>query len=119
MNVFDRLKIKAGSIDTIVGTLSGGNQQKVVLGKWLAAGAKIMLLDEPTQGIDVEAKAAIYRLIRDLAAQGVSTLIAPTEPQELALVCDRVLIMRRGRIVATTTGAEASVARVMQIAMQG
>jgi ABC-type sugar transport system ATPase subunit len=114
-----RLGIKIAALENSVDALSGGNQQKVVLGKWLAAGARIMLLDEPTQGIDVEAKAAIYGLIRDLAAQGVSTLIAPTEPQELALVCDRVLVMRRGRIVATTTGAEATAATVMQIAMQG
>jgi ABC-type sugar transport system ATPase subunit len=114
-----RLSIKIPSLDAQVRTLSGGNQQKVVLGKWLAAGTRILLLDEPTQGIDVEAKTAIYALLRKLAGEGVSTLVAPTEMQELGLMCDRVLILRRGRIAGELSGATADAAKVMQIAMGG
>jgi ABC-type sugar transport system ATPase subunit len=115
----DRFAIKIPHLDAPAQTLSGGNQQKVVLGKWLAAGARILLLDEPTQGVDVEAKAAIYALLRALAASGVSTLIAPTELQELFLVCDRILVLRRGSIVGVLETAATTGHAVMQLAMGG
>jgi ABC-type sugar transport system ATPase subunit len=115
----DQLAIKIPHLDAPVRTLSGGNQQKVVLGKWLAAGARILLLDEPTQGVDIEAKAAIYALLRRLARAGVSTLIAPTELNELFLVCDRILVLRRGAIVAALETARATGNSVMQLAMGG
>jgi ABC-type sugar transport system ATPase subunit len=115
----EQLAIKVAHLDAPVRTLSGGNQQKVVLGKWLAAGARILLLDEPTQGVDIEAKAAIYALLRRLARAGVSTLIAPTELQELFLVCDRILVLRRGAVVAALETAQATGNGVMQLAMGG
>lgn len=82
------------------GSLSGGNQQKVVIGRWLAGNPKILLMDEPTRGVDVGAKSEIYRLIRELASQGVAVVISSSENIELLGVCDRVLMMFRGRVVA-------------------
>jgi ABC-type sugar transport system ATPase subunit len=80
--------------------LSGGNQQKVVLGKWLMARPGVFLLDEPTRGIDVGAKEQVYRLIADLADSGAAVLVASSELEELLGVCDRILVLRRGRVVA-------------------
>jgi ABC-type sugar transport system ATPase subunit len=81
-------------------SLSGGNQQKVVLGKWLMARPGVFLLDEPTRGIDVGAKQQVYRLIADLADSGAAVLVASSEIEELRGLCDRILMMRRGEIVA-------------------
>jgi ribose transport system ATP-binding protein len=81
-------------------TLSGGNQQKVVLGKWLMARPGVFLLDEPTRGIDVGAKQQVYRLIADLADEGAAVLVASSEIEELVGLCDRILVVRRGQIVA-------------------
>jgi ABC-type sugar transport system ATPase subunit len=96
----ERLGIKSASPDQEVGSLSGGNQQKVVFAKWLEAQPSILLLDDPTRGIDVGAKAEIYNLMRDLAARGAIQLLASTDPRELALVCDRVFVFYAGRICA-------------------
>jgi ABC-type sugar transport system ATPase subunit len=82
-----------------VRTLSGGNQQKVILAKWLAAKTHTLLLDEPTHGIDVAAKAQILRLIREFAARGGAVLLASSETRELLASCDRILAMRRGAVV--------------------
>ena len=82
-----------------VRTLSGGNQQKVVLGKWLLCRPKVLILDEPTRGVDVGAKFEIYRLIRDLASAGTGILLISSELEELIGLCDRILVMRRGRFV--------------------
>jgi ABC-type sugar transport system ATPase subunit len=81
-------------------SLSGGNQQKVVLGKWLMAKPGVFLLDEPTRGIDVGAKQQVYRLIADLADSGAAVLVASSEIEELLGLCDRILVMRRGEIAA-------------------
>ena len=80
-------------------SLSGGNQQKVVLGKWLTLGPRVLLCDEPTRGIDVGAKAEIYRLLRGLAERGVAILMASSELSEILGLADRVLVMREGRLV--------------------
>jgi ribose transport system ATP-binding protein len=87
------------------GTLSGGNQQKVVLAKWLSTDAKVFLFDEPTQGVDVGAKSEIHEIIRNLAARGKAVLIASSDLEEVLAVADRVLAMRQGRIVAEFSGA--------------
>src|SRR3989442_1253255 len=87
-----RLGIKTSSVDQEVGGLSGGNQQKVVFAKWLEAGAWVLLLDDPTRGIDVGAKAEIYGLMRELAQRGIVQVLASTDPFELATVCDRVFV---------------------------
>ncbi len=96
--VIDRLHIKTARTDTPIGTLSGGNQQKVVIGRWVYANSRVLLLDEPTRGVDVEAKAQIYAIIRQLAAEGRSVIFVSSEIEELPLVCDRVLVLRDGSL---------------------
>lgn len=96
--IMNRLKIKAENEDQIAGTLSGGNQQKVVLAKWLNRNCRIIIIDEPTRGIDVGAKVEIYNLIGELAGNGVAVLVISSEASELIGICDRILVMRNGRI---------------------
>lgn len=95
----DMLAVKAPSIETVVRGLSGGNQQKVVLAKWLARGAKVLIVDEPTRGIDVGAKAAIHELLDELASRGVAVLLISSELTEVLALSSRVLVMREGRLV--------------------
>jgi ribose transport system ATP-binding protein/rhamnose transport system ATP-binding protein len=99
------LAVKTQSIETPVGLLSGGNQQKVVIGRWLLRAPKILILDEPTRGVDIGARADIHRLIRSLAARGMAVIVVSSEPDELPDLCDRVLVMAEGRIVRELTGA--------------
>lgn len=96
----ERLGIKTSSVDQDVGYLSGGNQQKVVFAKWLEANPSVLLLDDPTRGIDVGARTEIYGLLRNLAAHGTVQVLASTDPRELALICDRVFVFHRGRVCA-------------------
>ncbi|MBP2463638.1 MULTISPECIES: sugar ABC transporter ATP-binding protein [unclassified Rhizobium] len=96
--IIDRLHIKTARTDTPIGTLSGGNQQKVVIGRWVYAGSRVLLLDEPTRGVDIEAKAQIYSIIRQLAAEGRSIIFVSSEIEELPLVCDRVVVLRDGAL---------------------
>jgi len=98
--VIDALSVKAPKTTTPIGTLSGGNQQKVVIGRWLHAGSTLLLLDEPTRGVDVQAKAQIYVLLRALAESGKAVVFVSSEMDELNLVCDRVVVLTAGRIVA-------------------
>jgi ABC-type sugar transport system ATPase subunit len=109
--LIDALRIQTPNLDVPVSSLSGGNQQKVVLAKWLAVGMKVLLLDDPTRGIDVGAKAEIYRIIGELAESGMSIVVSSSENPELIGICDRILVMFRGRMVAevqarTTTEKE-------------
>jgi ribose transport system ATP-binding protein len=94
----NRLEIKAASPDSKVELLSGGNQQKVALARVLHQGADVLLLDEPTRGIDVATKAIVYRLIGELAAAGTAILFVSSYFQELLQVCDRIGVMSRGRL---------------------
>ena len=89
--------------DRIARELSGGNQQKVVLARWLLRECKVLLLDEPTRGVDVGAKAEIYRVIADLAREGLGVVVVSSELSELAGLCTRVLVMREGELVARST----------------
>jgi ribose transport system ATP-binding protein len=98
------LAIKTAGPDVPVGHLSGGNQQKVVIGRWLQAQPKILVLDEPTRGVDVGARAEIHRLVRALAQRGMAVLVISSEPEELPDLCDRVLVMAEGRVVAELSG---------------
>jgi ribose transport system ATP-binding protein len=107
--------IKTASQDAGIGTLSGGNQQKVLIGRALLRDPKVLLLDEPTRGIDVGAKADVYRLIRSLADRGLAVLVASSELTELLGWCDRVLVMNRGRVVAEV-GSDTDPARVLALA---
>jgi rhamnose transport system ATP-binding protein len=111
------LSIKTGSVDNPVATLSGGNQQKVAVARWLAAKPRVLILDEPTQGVDVGAKAEIHKLIRNLAAQGLAVLMISSELDEILGMCDRIAIMRRGRIAATLDARTADAHSVMAAAI--
>jgi rhamnose transport system ATP-binding protein len=112
----DQLRIKATSPGQVVRSLSGGNQQKVVLAKWLAAEPKILLLDEPTHGVDVGTKADVHRTISHLATQGLTILLISSELPEVLGMSDRVLVMREGRLVAEFSRAEATQERVVEAA---
>ena len=112
------LRIRTPGVRQLVAKLSGGNQQKVVLGRWLARQPRVLILDEPTRGIDVGAKAEIYRLIAGLAAQGMAVLVISSEMPELLGLCDRILVMAGGRIVAGLDRAAASEQRILDLAMQ-
>jgi putative multiple sugar transport system ATP-binding protein len=109
----DRLNIKSSSIEQEVINLSGGNQQKVVLSKWLFADPDILILDEPTRGIDVGAKFEIYTVIRDLAASGKAIIVISSEMPELLGITDRLYVMNEGRFVGEMPTAEASQERIM------
>jgi len=98
--VVDALGIRTASIDTTVDALSGGNQQKVVLARWSCSGARVLLLDDPTRGIDVGAKEEVFRLVRRLASQGVAVLYLTSEIREARALSDRLLVMAGGRLVA-------------------
>ncbi|MQA13404.1 MAG: ATP-binding cassette domain-containing protein [Pseudonocardiaceae bacterium] len=112
-----RLGIKAAAISDAVGTLSGGNQQKVVLGRVLRTQPRVLLLDEPTRGVDVGAKAEIYQLLGELAGQGLGVLLTSSELPELIGVCDRVVVLRDGRSVAEFDTEQAGEADVLAAAM--
>ncbi|HZZ61166.1 MAG TPA: sugar ABC transporter ATP-binding protein [Roseiarcus sp.] len=103
-----RFDVKTSSVDEIAGRLSGGNQQKIVLGKWLANNPKLLILDEPTRGIDVGAKAEIHRLMSELAGAGVAILMISSELPEVLGMSDRVLVMREGRLVGEFDRAHAT-----------
>jgi len=94
------LRLAAPSTETIVDTLSGGNQQKVLLARWLVAESKVLILDEPTRGVDIATKAEIYRILRGLADGGTGVLVVSSDLEEVSIVGDRVLVVRNGRIVA-------------------
>ncbi|HEX2562808.1 MAG TPA: ATP-binding cassette domain-containing protein, partial [Acidimicrobiales bacterium] len=97
--------------------LSGGNQQKVVLARWLLRQCRVLLLDEPTRGIDVSAKAEIYRAVRSLADAGIAVVLVSSELAELAGLCDRVVVMADGRVTTTLPAAEASEAAILAHAL--
>jgi ribose transport system ATP-binding protein len=109
-----QLSIKASSIDQPAGTLSGGNQQKVVLAKLLATDARILLFYDPTRGVDVGTKAEIFSLMRDLAARGFAILFYSTDLAEIANVADRTLVMSYGRIAATLAGDDMTEAGILR-----
>jgi ABC-type sugar transport system ATPase subunit len=94
------LNIRAYSIEQIVNKLSGGNQQKVVVGKWLASHPRVLIMDEPTRGIDVGAKAEIHRMMSELAQQGLAILMISSELPEIMGMSDRIIVMREGKVVA-------------------
>ena len=108
-----RLEVKTSALDTEVGTLSGGNQQKVVLAKWLATDPKVLIIDEPTRGIDVGTKAEVHRLLSELAQQGLAILMISSELPEVLGMADRVLVVHEGRITADVPRAEATAESVM------
>ena len=112
-----QLNLKTASIDAEVGTLSGGNQQKVALMKWLVSGCEVLLLDEPTRGVDVGAKVEIYCVINELAASGAAIIMVSSEMLELIGMCDRVLVMRAGRIAGELSGDAITEEGIIELAM--
>lgn len=116
-DLVQRLSIKTPSLKQLVRTLSGGNQQKVVMGKWLAAGTRILLLDEPTRGIDINAKFEIYQLIRELTGKGMSVIMVSSDLPELLALSDRILVMAEGVPVTILDGATADQVEIMRYAV--
>jgi ABC-type sugar transport system ATPase subunit len=112
-----RLRIRAPGIDVPVRQLSGGNQQKTVLARWLATRPKVLILDEPTHGVDVGAKAEIYALIRGLASEGIAILLISSELPEVIELSDRIVVMREGRVAAIVDRADAKEHTVMMHAI--
>ena len=100
----ERLDLRAASLDQDVGNLSGGNQQKVVIAKWLATQPQVIILDEPTKGIDIGSKAAVHDFMAELAAQGLSIIMVSSEIPEIIGMSDRVIVMRDGRIATELEG---------------
>ncbi len=111
-----RLDLRAASLDQDVGLLSGGNQQKVVIAKWLATKPRVIILDEPTKGIDIGSKAAVHGFMADLAAEGLAVIMVSSEIPEVLGMSDRVIVMREGRIVDEVTGAAMTPERLVRAA---
>jgi ribose transport system ATP-binding protein len=112
-----RLDIKTASVETEVGTLSGGNQQKVVLARWLSMQPRVIIFDEPTRGIDVGAKNEIYELMRKLADSGVAILMISSDMEEVIGVSDRVAVMHEGAISGFLERSQFSEANVLKLAV--
>lgn len=119
VGLMERLRIKAPSLTANIYTLSGGNQQKVLLARWLPMSPKVLILCEPTRGVDVGAKAAIYRIIQDLAAEGIAILLISSELPEVLGISDRILVMFEGEIVASLDGTECSENTIAEWVIQG
>ncbi|HEL1012744.1 TPA: sugar ABC transporter ATP-binding protein [Streptococcus equi subsp. ruminatorum] len=117
--MIDRLRIKSGRPEMVVGNLSGGNQQKVVLAKWIGIAPKVLILDEPTRGVDVGAKREIYQLMNELAERGVPILLVSSDLPEVLGVSDRIVVMHEGRITGELSRGEATQEKIMQLATGG
>ncbi|HEL1082244.1 TPA: sugar ABC transporter ATP-binding protein [Streptococcus equi subsp. zooepidemicus] len=117
--MIDRLRIKSGRPEMVVGNLSGGNQQKVVLAKWIGIAPKVLILDEPTRGVDVGAKREIYQLMNELAERGVPIVLVSSDLPEVLGVSDRIVVMHEGRITGELSRGEATQEKVMQLATGG
>jgi rhamnose transport system ATP-binding protein len=111
-----KLQLKFGRLRNAVATLSGGNQQKVVLAKWLARDPRLLIVDEPTRGIDVGTKAEVHRILDGLVADGMAVLMISSELPEVLGMADRVLVLREGRLTAELTRKEASEDTIMRAA---
>ena len=112
------LSVKTPSVDAIVRTFSGGNQQKIVIAKWLFRGSKILICDEPTRGIDVGAKAEIHQLLWRLAAEGRAVLVVSSDLPELMAICHRILVFAKDRIVGEVARADFDQARILSLAYE-
>ena len=117
-SIVDALSIKTPGLGQKVQNLSGGNQQKVIIGKWLTADTEVLIFDEPTRGIDVGAKSEIYRLLNDLAQQGKAIIMISSELPEILRMSHRILVMCEGRMTGELSAAEATQERIMTFATQ-
>lgn len=116
--LIDRLKIKCSSMDAPVSSLSGGNQQKVILAKWMNSGANILLIDEPTRGVDVGARSQIYDILFELAAQGKTLIVVSSDLEELMTICDRILVMKKGGFAGEILKEDFSEEKLLRLAIQ-
>ena len=114
-----KMNVKTPSLETLISSLSGGNQQKIVIAKWLLCSPEILLLDEPTRGIDVGAKFEIYKLINELAGEGKAVLMISSEMEELIGVCDRIYVMSKGSIAGELARDDFSQENIMKLALRG
>jgi ABC-type sugar transport system ATPase subunit len=114
----EALSISAPSLETQARSLSGGNQQKLVIGKWLNSNVKILLMDEPMRGIDIQAKEQVYKVVRNLAKQGIGIIFVSSEIEEVLTVSDRIIILNQGCIIAEMPANQANLEQVLALAMQ-
>jgi ribose transport system ATP-binding protein len=115
----EALELRPADPDRLTGTLSGGNQQKILLARWLVHGTKVLLLDEPTRGVDVGARTEIYQLIRRLADAGTAIVVVSSEIEEVLGLSDRVLVVADGHVLLTTNAAEIDEHGVLDLIMEG
>jgi inositol transport system ATP-binding protein len=113
-----KLRVKTPNLSERIENLSGGNQQKVLIGRWLLTNPRILILDEPTRGIDVGAKAEIHRFVTELARDGVAVIMISSEMPEVLGMSDRVMVMHEGRVTGFLDRAEATQIKVMELAAQ-
>ena len=116
LDMAQRLRVKTPSMQETIQNLSGGNQQKVLVGRWLLTNPKILILDEPTRGIDVGAKAEIHRLVSELAGQGVAILMISSEMPEVLGMSDRIVVMHEGRVTGILDRKNADQVSIMDLA---
>ena len=116
-SIFKKLNVKAPSVEERVGNLSGGNQQKVVLAKWLSLSPHVLIFDEPTRGIDVGAKAEIYELMRGLAESGVAIMMISSDMEEILGVSERVAVMHEGRLTGVLERSGCNEEAIMRLAV--
>jgi ribose transport system ATP-binding protein len=115
----ERLKVKTTSVDELAGNLSGGNQQKVVLAKWIGTAPKVLILDEPTRGIDVGAKKEIYHLMNELTERGMAIVMISSELPEVLGMSDRILVIHEGKLAGELKREEATQEKIMVLATGG
>jgi ABC-type sugar transport system ATPase subunit len=114
-----KLSVRTSGLSAAVTSLSGGNQQKCILARWLQTEPKVLLLDDPTRGVDVGAKAELYRLIDGLVREGIGVIMTSSELPELLTVCDRILVLSEGRLTASFKRGEATEQKIMEAATIG
>ena len=118
-SMVSKLQVKTAGLGSAITSLSGGNQQKCIVGRWLLTKPQILLLDDPTRGVDVGAKAELYRIIRALCSEGLGVIVTSSELPELLTLSDRILVLSEGRLTATFDRSEATQERIMQAATLG
>jgi len=118
VSLVNRLKIKCASIDALVSSLSGGNQQKVILAKWINSGADILLIDEPTRGVDVGARSQIYDILFELANRGKTLIVVSSDMEELMAICDRIVVMKKGVFTGDVPKTEFSEEKLLRLAIE-
>jgi ABC-type sugar transport system ATPase subunit len=117
-SMVSKLRIKTAGLTPPIGSLSGGNQQKCIVGRWLLTHPKVLLLDDPTRGVDVGAKAELYRVIRSLCSEGLGVIVTSSELPELLTLSDRIMVLSEGRKTAEFAIADATQERIMEAATQ-